>query len=72
MIYCVIYFLGGRIMEDLLTLMKTRQSDRGPYDSKRPLSKENLNKILEAGSWAPTPHNMQNYEIVVVDDEKLL
>ena len=59
-------------MKDLLTLMKTRQSTRGPFDTKQSLSKEDLNKILEAGSWAPTPHNMQNYEIIVVDDEKLL
>src|SRR5215469_3254237 len=63
---------GGKFMEDLLTLIKTRQSTRGAFDAKRPISKEDLNKILEAGSWAPTPHNMQNYEILVVDDEKLL
>ena len=59
-------------MEDLLTLIKTRQSDRGPFDTHRPISKDDLNRILEAGSWAPTPHNMQNYEVIVVDDEKLL
>src|SRR5215510_1456580 len=59
-------------MEDLLTLIKTRQSTRGAFDTERPISKEDINKILEAGSWAPTPHNMQNYEIIVVDDEKLL
>jgi len=28
--------------------------------------------IIEAARWAPTPHNMQNYEIIVVDDEDLL
>lgn len=59
-------------MEDFLKLIKTRQSTRGLFDTKRSISKEDLNKILEAGSWAPTPHNMQNFEIVVVDDEKLL
>ena len=37
-----------------------------------PYRKENLNKILEAGRWAPTPHNMQNFEIVMVDDPKIL
>ncbi|HEX3934375.1 MAG TPA: nitroreductase family protein, partial [Puia sp.] len=31
-----------------------------------------IRKILEAGSWAPTAHNMQNFEIVVDDDAQLL
>jgi len=29
---------------------------------------EDIHTILEAGRWAPTAHNMQNFEIVVVDD----
>lgn len=59
-------------MEDLLELIKSRQSTRGPFNTKKSIPKEDLDKILEAGSWAPTPHNMQNFEIVVVDDKKLL
>lgn len=59
-------------MEDFLKLIKTRQSTRGPFDTKKSISKEDLNKILEAGRWAPTPHNMQNFEIIVVDDKKIL
>lgn len=59
-------------MEDILELMKTRQSTRGPFDMEKCISREDLNKILEAGSWAPTPHNMQNFEIVVVDDKKII
>lgn len=31
-----------------------------------------LGQILEAARWAPTPHNMQNFEIIVVDDKKVL
>jgi len=31
-----------------------------------------VKKILEASRWAPTSHNMQNFEIVVVDDESVL
>ena len=42
------------------------------FDPKRPLAKDDLHKILEAGSWAPTAHNMQNFEIVIVDDKKLI
>jgi nitroreductase len=33
---------------------------------------QNLRRILEAGRWAPTAHNMQNYEVIVIDDRKLL
>jgi nitroreductase len=29
-------------------------------------------QILAAGRWAPTVHNMQNFEIIVVDNKKLL
>ena len=31
-----------------------------------------MEKILEAARWAPAAHNMQNFEIVVVDDKKSL
>ena len=59
-------------MEDLLKLIRQRQSSRTPFDSLRPVSKEDLTRILEAGCWAPTAHNMQNFEVVVVDDKKML
>ena len=59
-------------MQDLLKLIKERQSSRTPFDANRPVSKEHLQQILEAASWAPTAHNMQNFEVMVVDDKKLL
>jgi len=59
-------------MVDLLTLMRERHSQRGPYDSQRRIEKEELARIIEAGRWAPTAHNMQNFEIVVVDDRQKL
>lgn len=31
-----------------------------------------MQQILEAGAWAPTAHNMQNFELVVVDDKDLI
>jgi nitroreductase len=31
-----------------------------------------VRQILEAARWAPTAHNMQNFEILVVDDRDLL
>ncbi len=59
-------------MEDILKLIKERKSLRISFDTRRKVAKGDLKKILEAARWAPTAHNMQNFEIVVVDDKKLL
>ena len=59
-------------MQDVLQLIQERRSLRIPFDSERPVAKEDLRQILEAGRWAPTAHNMQNFEIIIVDDKKLL
>jgi nitroreductase len=59
-------------MQEFMKLIETRQSARGPFDSKRTIPKDDLAKILEAARWTPSAHNMQNFEIVVVDDKKLL
>jgi len=59
-------------MREVLKLIQERQSARGLFDSERPVTKEDLSQILEAGRWTPTAHNMQNFEIIVVDDKKLL
>lgn len=56
----------------LLKVIQERHSSRVPFDPKRPPSKEDLYQILEAARFSPTPHNMQNYEIIVVDDKKRL
>lgn len=59
-------------MSEVLEQIRQRQSDRVPFDEARKVSEEDLRKILEAGSWAPTAHNMQNFEVVVVDDKRIL
>ncbi len=59
-------------MKDLLSLIRTRHSERGLFDPERGIPGEDMEKILEAARWAPSAHNMQNFEIVVVDDKKLL
>jgi nitroreductase len=59
-------------MPELLKIIQSRQSTRGPFDPEHPVSKKDLQKILEAGRWTPSAHNMQNFEILVVDDKKLL
>ena len=59
-------------MQGVLDILRRRQSARIPFDSKRPVAKEDLKQILEAARWAPTAHNMQNFEIIIVDDKKIL
>ena len=59
-------------MQNLYDLIKERRSVRTPFDPARPVSREDLSRILEAGSWAPTAHNMQNFEVLVIDDAELL
>jgi len=59
-------------MESLLKLIKERQSSRTPYDTDKKVNKEDIIKILEAAKWAPTAHNMQNFEVLVVDDKSKL
>ncbi len=56
----------------LLKLIQSRHSARVPFDRNRPITDEALSRILEAARWAPTAHNMQNFEIVVVDDPALV
>jgi nitroreductase len=59
-------------MQDLLDLIHQRHSARGPYDRRRRPSQSALDQIVEAASWAPSAHNMQNFEILVVDDPDTL
>ena len=59
-------------MNEVQRIIQERQSARVPFDASRKVSKQDLKEILDAGRWAPTAHNMQNYSIVVVDDEEVL
>lgn len=59
-------------MSDLLTIIQKRYSERAPFDSDKQVPKADMEKILEAARWAPTSHNMQNFEVVIVDDETVL
>lgn len=60
------------MLEEIMRVIRSRESARGPFDLKRPVSDRDLEQILEAGSWAPTAHNMQNFEIIAVDDPETL
>jgi len=59
-------------MTDILDLIRDRRSLRVAFDPERPVSKDDLERVLEAARWTPTAHNMQNFEIVVVDDPAVL
>ena len=58
--------------EETLKVIKERQSARVPFDTNHPVSNEDLLKILEAAKWTPTAHNMQNFEMIVVDNTAVL
>lgn len=59
-------------MPDILEIMQRRHSSRSSFDAKRRVPERDLDRILEAARWAPTAHNMQNFEIVIVDDPSTL
>lgn len=60
------------MIEDILSLIHERKSVKTRFDPQRPIARGDVSRILEAGRWAPTAHNMQNYEFVVVDDRRLI
>jgi nitroreductase len=59
-------------MSDLIEIIRNRHSERVPFDPERRPPEADVHAILEAARWAPTAHNMQNFEIVIVDDEATL
>ena len=59
-------------MQEILKIIQERHSTRMLFDPERPITKQDLRQILEAGRWAPSAHNMQNYEIIIVDDKKVM
>ena len=54
----------------MLDLILTRQSDRS-YSSK-PVEKEKIERIIEAGRMAPSACNAQPWKFIVVDEKDLL
>jgi nitroreductase len=52
-------------------LVKTRESIR-EYDSARPVEKEKLIRILDAGRMAPSASNRQPWRFLVISSERML
>lgn len=63
---------SGPARGDLFHLLRARTSQRVAFDPHRPVSEAELAAVLESLRWAPTAHNMQNYEILVLDDPSVL
>ena len=57
---------------DLLDIMWQRHTCRAAFDLNRKIREPDLQLILDAARWAPTVHNLQNFEIIAVDDESRL
>jgi nitroreductase len=62
----------GHGLRDLFDILWQRHTCRTAYDPAMAISEEDLRRILDAARWAPTAHNIQNFEIVVVDDKQRL
>ncbi|MHA1144353.1 MAG: nitroreductase family protein [Candidatus Helarchaeota archaeon] len=56
---------------DFQELVKYRRSSRYLYTQK-PIPDAHLRKIFEAARYAPTPHNSQPFEIIVVKDKDVI
>jgi len=57
---------------NILKLIEERRSTRALFDQKKPVAEEKIKQIIEAAKWAPTAHNMQNFDIIFIDDKKIL
>ena len=59
-------------MSEMLELIRQRRSLRMPFDPHRAVALADLADILEAARWSPSAHNMQNFEVIVVDDPEVV
>ena len=55
---------------DFFELVKKRRSIR-KFDQNKPVTDEQINKILEAGIWAPSAGNTQCWRFFVVRNSKI-
>lgn len=57
-------------LEEFIELVASRQSDRS-FDPDKPISKEQVERILSAACLAPSACNAQPWKFIVVDDPEL-
>lgn len=53
-------------------LMASRHSSRAPFDPTWHVAPRELAHLVEAARWAPSPHNMQNFQLVIVESPAVL
>jgi len=59
-------------MSEILSFIQSRRSTRAPFDPDHPVADQDVQQILEAARWSPTAHNMQNFEVLMIDDRDTL
>jgi nitroreductase len=55
---------------DTLTTIQKRRSVRNYTGEK--IAKETLEKIVDAGRWAPSGYNRQPWEFIIITDQKII
>jgi nitroreductase len=58
-------------VETFFDVLRHRRSIRAGFERDRPVPEELLQKILEAGRWAPSAGNSQPWEFVVIRDPNM-
>jgi nitroreductase len=56
---------------DVMTAIKGRYTHRSTFQDKE-VDKDTLLKLIGAAGWAPSGHNSQPWEFVVIDDKKVI
>ena len=57
-------------MNDFINMIKSRRSIRSYLPEQ--IEEEELQAILEAGSWAPSAHNTQPWHFTVIQNEEFI
>ncbi len=61
---------GGIAVNDFINIIKSRRSIRSYLPEQ--IKEEELQAILEAGSWAPSAHNTQPWHFTVIQNKELI
>ena len=69
MLYCELHLVLGVRLLDVFEAIKNRRSVRA-YTSKD-VSEEEVKKLIDAASWAPSAGNIQPWEFVIVRDTEI-
>ena len=56
---------------DILQVVKEREMYRGLFQDRR-IDRKTILQIVEAARWAPSGHNSQPWEFIIVDDKKIM